>query len=175
MSSRTRTPTLITTLLALALGCAPTAKSPDSAASTSDESADEDVASDDEQLDEDEGSGETSTEELASVQADSDSDADERSLAVVGEVVKKNRQIVRDCYEAALKKEPGLKGSLTIHFVLDPEGTVMKAELNEERSDIKTPEVVDCAIGLIKSLKFPPSSRGMETVVNYPFDLQPQK
>ena len=175
MSSRTPTPTLITTLLALALGCAPTAKSPDDATSKSDDSAQEQADLDgNEDFDEstDEPSG-TPTDELASVQPDADSDADKRTLAVVGEVVKKNRQIVRDCYEAARKKDKDLKGSLTIHFVLDPEGNVMSAELNEERSDIRTPDVVSCAVDLIKSLKFPPSSRGMETVVNYPFDLQP--
>jgi hypothetical protein len=176
MSSRTPNPTLITAALALALACAPTAKSPDSASSSSDNSAEEatDLDAEGEELDEGtDGSADTSSDKLASVQPDTDSDADERSLAVVGEVVKKNRQIVRDCYEAALKKDKDLKGSLTIHFVLDPEGNVMSAELNEERSDIKTPDVVSCAIDLIKSLKFPPSSRGMETVVNYPFDLQP--
>lgn len=182
MSSRNSIPTLIPILTALALGCAPTAKSPDTAASSGAESAEEEGDADSEELDEESGDSagadetdEKSEGELSSVQRDSDSAADTRTLAVVGEVVKKNRQIVRDCYESALKKSPDLKGSLTIHFVLDAEGYVMNAELNQERSEITTPEVVDCAINLIKSLKFPPSSRGMETIVNYPFDLQPQK
>ena len=47
------------------------------------------------------------------------------------------------------------------------------AELNLERSDIKAPAVVNCAIDAIKRIKFPPSSRGMDTTVNYPFDFKP--
>jgi hypothetical protein len=104
---------------------------------------------------------------------DSGGPPEKRTLAVIAKIVKDNRRMVRDCYNEALKKDPTLKGSLTIHFVLNPDGDVMNAELNKERSDITTPSVVECAIMLIKALKFPASSRGMETVVNYPFDLQP--
>ncbi len=61
---------------------------------------------------------------------------------------------------------------MTLHFVLDPEGKVKSAKLNIERSDIKAPLAVDCAIKELKKLKFPPSSRGMRSEVNYPFNFK---
>ena len=34
---------------------------------------------------------------------------------------------------------------------------------------------VDCAIKVIKAIKFPASPKGMVTEVNYPYDLNPPK
>jgi hypothetical protein len=80
---------------------------------------------------------------------------------------------VRECYDKARKDLPSLQGDMIIHFVLDPEGKVKLAELNQERSTLKAPPVVDCALKVIKSISFPPSSRGMESTVNYPFNFTP--
>lgn len=91
---------------------------------------------------------------------------------MIAQVIKDNRQPFRDCYEKGRQKIPELEGTLTLHFVLDPKGSVRKAELNQERSDIVEPVVVDCAIEVLRGMKFPPSSRGMETTVNYPFDFK---
>lgn len=96
-----------------------------------------------------------------------------RTLEVIAKILKDNRKPVRDCYEKALKDNPTLKGDMVIHFALNPEGQIKKIELNQERSTLKSPEVADCAIAEIKKIKFPPSSRGMETVVNYPYNLNP--
>jgi TonB family protein len=96
-----------------------------------------------------------------------------RTTAVIQETVKANRQPVRDCYDKGRKEIGDLKGTMTIKFTLDPDGKVKKAELVLERSDIKAPSVVTCAIDAIKKIKFPPSSRGMETTVDYPFDFRP--
>lgn len=98
---------------------------------------------------------------------------DSRSTQTIAKTIQANRKPIRACYDKVKKSMPDLKGTMTIHFVLDPEGKVKKAELNVERSDIKSPEVVDCAIAEIKKLKFPPSSKGMDTTVNYPFDFKP--
>ncbi|MDF3067174.1 MAG: hypothetical protein K0R38_2775 [Polyangiaceae bacterium] len=94
-----------------------------------------------------------------------------RTMEVIAAVVKENRKPVRDCFEKAKKELPDLKGDMVIHFVVDPEGKVKKAELNQERSTLKSPAVVDCSLKVIGALKFPPSSRGMDTTVNYPFNL----
>jgi hypothetical protein len=96
-----------------------------------------------------------------------------RSIEVIQKIVKDHRQPVRDCYEKARKDIPSLQGDMMIHFVLDPEGKVKSIELNQERSTLKNPDVVNCAIGTIKGLTFPPSSRGMESVVNYPYNFMP--
>ncbi|HWP05172.1 MAG TPA: AgmX/PglI C-terminal domain-containing protein [Polyangiaceae bacterium] len=102
------------------------------------------------------------------------SDVEEtRTIEVIQKIVKERRPEVRECYEKARKDIPSLQGDVIIHFVLDPEGKVKTIELNQERSTLKSPVVTDCAIKTIKSLKFPPSSRGMETNVNYPYNFMP--
>jgi hypothetical protein len=97
--------------------------------------------------------------------------AETRTMEVIAQIVKDNRKPVRDCFEKAKKELPDLKGDMVIHFVVDPEGKVKKAELNQERSTLKSPAVVDCSIKVVQGIKFPPSSRGMDTTVNYPFNL----
>jgi outer membrane biosynthesis protein TonB len=96
-----------------------------------------------------------------------------RSMEVIRKLVMDNRKAARKCYEDARKDLKDLKGDVVIHFVIDPEGNVKSAELNQERSTLKSPAVVDCVIGVIKGIKFPKSSRAMETSTNYPFNFTP--
>jgi len=96
-----------------------------------------------------------------------------RTMDVIRKLVMDNRKAARKCYEDARKDLKDLKGDVTIHFVLDPEGKVKSAELNQERSTLKSPAVVDCVIGVIKGIQFPKSSRAMETSTNYPFNFTP--
>ena len=88
-------------------------------------------------------------------------------------MIKKNRDKARACYDKAAKDNPRLTGDVVLHFVLDPEGKVQDAKLNEERSTINIPALTNCVIDVVKTLPFPPSSRGMETQVNYPFNFKP--
>jgi hypothetical protein len=97
-----------------------------------------------------------------------------RTVEVISKLVKDQRQPVRDCYDKARKDIPALQGDMVIHFVLDPEGKIKKIELNVERSTLKSPPVVDCAIKVIRGIKFPASSRGMDTTINYPYNLNPR-
>jgi TonB family protein len=98
--------------------------------------------------------------------------AETRTMEVIAQIVKDNRKPVRECFDKAKKDIPDLAGDMTIHFVVDPDGKVKKAELNQERSTLKSPAVVDCAVKVIQAIKFPPSSRGMDTTVNYPFNFK---
>lgn len=96
-----------------------------------------------------------------------------RTTEVIQKLVQDNRKPVRECYEKARKQIPDLKGTMTIRFVLDPEGKVKEAVLNVERSEVKSPDVVKCSVEVIKKIKFPASSRGMESTINYPFTFNP--
>ena len=96
-----------------------------------------------------------------------------RTMDVIRKIVMDNRKAARKCYDDARKDLKDLKGDVVVHFVLDPEGKVKLAELNQERSTLKAPPVTDCVISVIKGIKFPPSSRGMETSTNYPFNFTP--
>src|SRR4051812_43147320 len=97
-----------------------------------------------------------------------------RTVEVITKVIKGRRAEIRQqCYEPARKDLPSLQGDMVIHLVIDPAGKVKTAELNLERSTLKSPAVVDCATKMLKGIDFPPSSRGLETVVNYPFNFMP--
>ncbi|HET7539709.1 MAG TPA: AgmX/PglI C-terminal domain-containing protein [Polyangiaceae bacterium] len=99
--------------------------------------------------------------------------AETRTMDVIRKIVMDNRKAARKCYDDARKDLKDLKGDVVIHFVLDPEGKVKLAEVNLERSTLKAPAVTDCVLGVIRGLHFPPSSRGMETSTNYPFNFTP--
>lgn len=99
--------------------------------------------------------------------------ADTRSKEDIQRVVADHRDKVRACYDAALKTNPGIKGDLVISFVINPEGDVKTAETNWSESDLHVPELDTCAVEAVKTFKFPPSSRGLESKVNYPFNFNP--
>lgn len=99
--------------------------------------------------------------------------ADTRGKEDIQRVVAENRDKVRACYDAALATNPGIKGDLVISFVIDPEGNVKTAETNWSESDLHVPELDTCAVEAVKTFKFPPSSRGLESKVNYPFNFNP--
>lgn len=105
--------------------------------------------------------------------AGSSAAAETRTTAVLQKVVQENRKPIRACYEAARKETPNLRGALVVRFVLDPEGKLKSAELVQDKSDIRLPKVVDCVLAELGKLPFPPSSRGMDTTVVYPFDFKP--
>ena len=94
-------------------------------------------------------------------------------MDAIRKLVMDNRKAARKCYEDARKDLKDLQGNVVIHFVLDPEGKVKSADLNQERSTLKSPAVVNCVIGVIKGIQFPKSSRAMETSANYPFNFTP--
>jgi hypothetical protein len=168
-----------------AVGCggdAATAKSPDDAAApaadapngvapapSADAPADKPAAKPAEGADEGAWAGES--EAKTAKAAEGNGKTETRTMDVIGQIVKDNRKPVRECFDKAKKDLPDLKGDMVIHFVVDPDGKVKKADLNQERSTIKSPAVVDCSIKIILGLKFPPSSRGMDTTVNYPFNF----
>jgi hypothetical protein len=95
-----------------------------------------------------------------------------RTMEVIAKIVKDNRQPVRDCMDKVQKQLPDLEGDMVIHFVIDKDGKVKKAEPNIERSSMKNPEVSECAIKVIKGISFPPSSMGKESEVNYPYNFK---
>jgi TonB family protein len=100
---------------------------------------------------------------------------DARGKEEIQAVLAANRDKVRACYEAALKNNPGIHGDVVVAFVINPDGSVKSAEVNWSESEIHVPELDSCAVEVVRSLKFPPSSRGLESKVNYPFNFNPPR
>jgi len=153
-------------------GCAgqkPEPTTPATTAPTTTESADGDDAPPASGTETDEPGGEATGDEGDS---ETKGDVETRTTEVIQKVVQDHRKPIRACFDKARKELPDLAGTMTIHFILDPEGVVKSAELNVERSEVKAPAVVNCAIDYLKKIKFPPSSRGMESKVNYPFSFK---
>lgn len=99
--------------------------------------------------------------------------ADTRTQQVIAAVVARNRSKVRACYEAERAKNPTLAGTLTVQFRLDPRGKVVDANVVRARSTLALPSLDNCALDVVRNISFPPSSRGFESQVNYPFDFKP--
>lgn len=100
---------------------------------------------------------------------------DARGKEEIQAVLAANREKVRACYEAALKNNPGIHGDVVVAFVINPDGSVKSAEVNWSESEIHVPELDSCAVDVVRGLKFPPSSRGLESKVNYPFNFNPPR
>jgi TonB family protein len=100
-------------------------------------------------------------------------DGPDRSLNDIRAIVAGNRDAFRACYDKAAQAHPGIKGTYTLKFVVNPDGTVKSAEADSAKSEIHAAELDACAVAALKALKFPPSKRGMESSVNYPFDFKP--
>ncbi|HMJ55326.1 MAG TPA: AgmX/PglI C-terminal domain-containing protein [Polyangiaceae bacterium] len=99
-------------------------------------------------------------------------DGPDRSLDDIRAIVAGNRDAFRACYDKAAKARPGIQGTFTLKFVVNPDGTVKSAEADATKSEIHAPDLDSCAIAALKSLKFPTSKRGMESAVNYPFQFK---
>jgi TonB family protein len=100
---------------------------------------------------------------------------DTRGKEQIQQVMAANRDKVRACYDAALPKNPGSHGDLVLDFVIDPRGDVKLAEVNWSASDLHIPELDTCAVDAVRSIKFPASSRGLESKVSYPFNFNPPR
>lgn len=115
------------------------------------------------------------TEPKSDKKADSgeDEDAapvdDSRTTESVNKIFKDNRKAFKKCYEDVRKEKPDLKGNIVLKVVLDGEGAVKKAYVEESESSIHEQKINDCMIKLAKSLTYPKSSKGLEKDFEYDF------
>ena len=81
-------------------------------------------------------------------------------------VINKHLREVQYCYEKTLLKDPGLKGNLTLEWVIKTNGQV--GRVKQKTSTLQNPAVSSCIISSIKRWQFP-KPRGGVVVVSYPF------
>ena len=98
----------------------------------------------------------------------------DRGIKDYQRIISDNRDRFRSCYDAALAKHEGIKGQVTLEWVLDPKGKVKEgAHIDPDASDIQDEFLEKCMVAALRNLSFPPSRRGMESTVRYPFRFNP--
>lgn len=99
----------------------------------------------------------------------------DRGIQDYQKIIQEHREKFRSCYDAARAKRDGIKGRVTLVWVLDPKGEIRDgAHIDPKASDFHDDFLQECMVGAIKTLTFPPSRRGMDSTVRYPFDFRPQ-
>lgn len=83
-------------------------------------------------------------------------------------VIRANFPRFRACYESGLKKDPGLRGSVKVRFIIDTTGAVESASLGG--GTMPDANVQSCVLGVYKTLSFPEPESG-KVMVNYPIDF----
>jgi TonB family protein len=86
---------------------------------------------------------------------------------IIRAVIRDHLAQVRYCYERALVSSPGLFGKIATEFVIDSEGSVIRAAVTQ--STMKDAGVEQCVLAKIQTWRFPRPNGGGVVVVKYPF------
>jgi hypothetical protein len=86
--------------------------------------------------------------------------------SIIRRYIKQNIDKIAYCYEKQLLAKPTLGGTVSIQFLIAPNGTVQSAA-----GAGVDPEVSGCVAGVIKTIKFPAPKNGGNVQVNYPFNF----
>ncbi len=93
--------------------------------------------------------------------------------AVVNQVLEKNNDKVRRCYDRARQGGDTLFGWVNVRFVIGEEGTVLQVKTRE--STLNAPKTELCIENVVNGLVFPKPPGKKAVVVTYPFTLVPQQ
>jgi len=86
-------------------------------------------------------------------------------------VVREHRDEIGFCFAWQLHYHPELEGSVTMEFVIGPDGSVTDARVAEDALGDET--VLRCFVGVTRRMQFTPPENGEEVTVRYPFHLSP--
>lgn len=80
------------------------------------------------------------------------------------------------CYDAAVERDPRIEGTVTMRFVIAPDGSVMlerPIKPKPGRTELKDLVAVDCVRSVIRETRFPKTG-GIPVTVSYPFVFSPR-
>jgi TonB family protein len=86
---------------------------------------------------------------------------------LIRQVIHRNRNQIRYCYEAQLPRYPKLSGRVTVKFVITAEGGVSSS--NVSQSTAGNAELETCVAGRVRTWQFPKPKGGGVVIVSYPF------
>ncbi len=88
------------------------------------------------------------------------------------DLIKANRDGFRKCFDLWGKKNPGQSGKIAFQFFLKPDGTLEKAGFKADEGDMHAAEVESCMITFAKTLTYPKSTIGKETIYTHRFEFK---
>ncbi|MEN9800384.1 MAG: hypothetical protein RL653_4081 [Pseudomonadota bacterium] len=86
---------------------------------------------------------------------------------LIRQVIRRNRNQVKYCYELQLQRNPKLAGKVSIKFVITADGTVASSQVAS--STVNNAELETCVAGRVRAWEFPKPKGGGVVVVTYPF------
>ena len=89
---------------------------------------------------------------------------------VIQDVVRSNFGRFRTCYESGLQRNAKLQGTVTVKYVINPDGSTQAAA--DDGSTMPDTQVVQCVVAGFGLLTYPPPQGGYVTVV-YPVQFAP--
>jgi len=82
--------------------------------------------------------------------------------AVVRRILRANFPRLRMCYEQGLKRDPGLKGTVALRFVINTKGEIESSAV--AGGTLTDPAVASCANAVVRTLSFPQPEEGKVAV-----------
>lgn len=86
---------------------------------------------------------------------------------LIRQVIKRNVNQIRYCYESQLTRYPKLSGKVSVKFVISASGSV--ASSNVASADTNNAELETCVAGRVRTWMFPKPKGGGVVIVTYPF------
>ncbi len=88
---------------------------------------------------------------------------------IIKRIIRANFPRLRACYEQGLKRDPTLKGTVSVRFIISASGAVESA--SSAGGTMTDKPVSDCVLGVYRTLSFP-EPEGGKVMVTYPIDFQ---
>ncbi|MGQ0507402.1 MAG: TonB family protein, partial [Myxococcaceae bacterium] len=86
---------------------------------------------------------------------------------LIRQVIHRNRNQIRYCYESQLTRFPKLKGKVAVKFVISASGSVASSSVAQ--ADTNNAELETCVAGRVRTWMFPKPKGGGVVIVTYPF------
>lgn len=93
--------------------------------------------------------------------------------AVIDERVQTILPAAQACYQRELAKHPALRGTVSLRFVVAPDGKVAHAEADASDSTLDDAPAVECILNELRKLEFP-EPKGGRVFVSYPLSFEPK-
>ena len=91
----------------------------------------------------------------------------DRSQALL-DVLGQQAHAFRCCFDPWVRAHVDEVGTMLLRLTLAPDGGVVKADIDPERSDFEDEPTRACLLGVARSATYPPSPTARETTLEYP-------